>query len=166
MPFAVILSEIFALSLSLLVFQEWQFATVLGAFKYYCSHYGSLLTSFFIVWLYVRGRMRSRFHCLVRIGICVCVCGCSIPLFCMFFGSQAGWKWQKKCCKKLTVVLNRFAFFRPIPHYNLAFVFQGTVGGRNTKLRNESVIFVYLSVSFVRMLSIGVLLSMLKLRSP
>lgn len=59
-------------------------------------------------------------------------------------------RWMKvteKCCKKCMVDLNRLFFFsKPILHYNLAFVFQGTVGRRNTKLRNESVIFLYIWV--------------------
>lgn len=36
----------------------------------------------------------------------------------------------------------------PILVYNLAFVFQGTVGRRNTKLRNESVICLYIFESY------------------
>lgn len=73
--------------------------------------------------------------------------GCSIPSFCMFFGCQGEWKWQKKCCKKLTVDVIRCFFLKPILRYNLAFVFQGTVGRRNTKLRNESVISLYIWVA-------------------
>lgn len=38
-------------------------------------------------------------------------------------------------------------FLKPILRYNLAFVFQGTVGRRNTKLRNESVISLYIWVA-------------------
>lgn len=59
-------------------------------------------------------------------------------------------------------------FLKPILRYNLAFVFQGTVGRRNTKLRNESVISLYIWVAELRslLLSPGVLLSCyLKLRS-
>lgn len=40
-----------------------------------------------------------------------------------------------------------FFFLKPILRYNLAFVFQGTVGRRNTKLRNESVISLYIWVA-------------------
>lgn len=66
-------------------------------------------------------------------------------------------KVTEKMLQKLTVDVNRDVFFKPILRYNLAFVFQGTVGRRNTKLRNESVIFVCISerLSFDRMLSLG-----------
>lgn len=86
----------------------------------------------------------------------------------MFFGCRDEWKWQKKCCKKLTVDFLRWFFFKPILRYNLAFVFQGTVGRRNTKLRNESVNSLYNLVTELRdlLLSSGVLLSFyFKLRS-
>lgn len=143
---------------------------LLWGFKYYCSHYGSLshLLLYYCVYAVecVAGSICGFALSLVRMR----VCGCSIPLFCMFFGSQDEWKWQKKCCKKLIVDFN-LCFF-PILHYNLAFVFQGTVGRRNTKLRNESVSFVYmrfflcLTASFVCMLNIGISFSFIKLRSP
>lgn len=61
-----------------------------------------------------------------------------------------------------------FRFLKPILRYNLAFVFQGTVGRRNTKLRNESVISLYIWVAELPslLLSPGGLLSFyLKLRS-
>lgn len=64
---------------------------------------------------------------------------------------------RKKCCKKLTVdvYLDVVSFFKPILRYNLAFVFQGTVGRRNTKLRNESVICLYIWAAELLSLLLG-----------
>lgn len=78
---------------------------LLWGFKYYCSHYGSL-SHLLLHCVYavecVAGSICGFALSLVRMR----VCGCSIPLFCMFFGSQDEWKWQKKCCKKLIVDFN------------------------------------------------------------
>lgn len=138
---------------------------LLWGIKYYCSHYGSL--SHLLLTLCLRGRVRSRFHYLrfcivsfVRMRVWL------INSLILYVLRIPRWmKVTEKCCKKLIVDFRLCFFFalsNPILHYNLAFVFQGTVGRRNTKLRNESVSFVYLSfflsltASFVFMLNIGV----------
>lgn len=135
------------------------------ACKYYCSHI-TVLTFFSVKFVHAVECVAGS---IVSSSYYAFFYGCSIPLFCMFFGCQDEWKWQKKCCKKLTVDVNRdvYVFFKPILRYNLAFVFQGTVGRRNTKLRNESVISLYICVAEPRSSAQpGVLLSFyFKLRS-
>lgn len=54
---------------------------------------------------------------------------------------------RKNVAKNWQLTLYDVFFFKPILRYNLAFVFQGTVGRRNTKLRNESVISLYIWVA-------------------
>lgn len=144
--FCLFFSEYFSLFV-------WQLATS-WAFKYYCSHI-TVLTSFSCKFVYAVECVAGS---IVSSSYYACFLLWLFDSFILYVLRLPRWmKVTEKMLQKLTVDVNRDVFFKPILRYNLAFVFQGTVGRRNTKLRNESVIFVCISVrlSFDRILSLG-----------
>lgn len=117
------------------------------ACKYYCSHI-TVLTFFSIKFVHAIECVAGS---IVYSSYYACVFLWLFDSFILYVLRMPRWmKVTEKCCKKLSVDVYRDVyvfFFKPILRYNLAFVFQGTVGRRNTKLRNESVISLYICVA-------------------